>query len=104
MGKHDEAVCAYLDDNKRFADLFNAGYFAGQEVLHAEDLLPDSERCQKTGERENSVFRDIKKRLKNDAQFIITAVENQEMVDYTMPWRRKNTGRLIRKPQGPSWS
>lgn len=39
MGKYDVAVCHYLSDNERFAELFNASEFGGKPVLAAEDKL-----------------------------------------------------------------
>lgn len=32
-------------------------------------------------------FRDIKKRLRTGESFVVTAVENQDAIDYAMPWR-----------------
>ena len=110
MGKYDEAIYNYLSDNDRFADLFNAVFFGGKQVLKGELLEPDSERhvavrpedaagCfdgdSKAVPRKNarkllvteSRSRDIKKRAKTGESFVVTAVENQEVIDYAMPWR-----------------
>lgn len=99
MGKYDDAMYAYLSDNDRFADLFNAVLFDGEKVLRGDMLEPDSERyadvvLQEGLERPDarlplaeSSFRDIKKRLKTGEGFVVTAIENQNDIDYAMPWR-----------------
>lgn len=100
MGKYDEAMYLYLSDNERFADLFNAVFFDGERVLRGELLEPDAERCvevvpQEEPEehptarlpRSETGFRDIKKKLKTGEGFVVTAVENQNDIDYAMPWR-----------------
>ena len=35
MGLQNETMLSYLDDNQRFADLFNQMYFKGQQVVDA---------------------------------------------------------------------
>ncbi|MCM1044124.1 MAG: Rpn family recombination-promoting nuclease/putative transposase [Candidatus Gastranaerophilales bacterium] len=102
MGKYDDALYMYLSDNDRFADLFNAVLFQGERVLRADMLEPDSERYVdnrgiapkgKKGKRLPAMtnsFRDIKKRLKTGESFVVTAIENQQDVDYSMPWRIMN--------------
>lgn len=92
MGKYDDAMFRYLSDNNRFADLFNAAVFSGEEVLRGDMLENDSERYVTVESQEDSVhienrFRDLKKRMKNGNWLAITAVENQEAIDYTMPLR-----------------
>ena len=99
MGKYDDALYLYLSDNGRFADLFNVVLFQGEQVLRADMLEPDSERyvddriiASKEQKRKQlpvmtSSFRDIKKRLKTGESFVVTAIENQQDVDYSMPWR-----------------
>ncbi|MCM1184926.1 MAG: Rpn family recombination-promoting nuclease/putative transposase [Lachnoclostridium sp.] len=44
MGKYDDAMYRYLSDNDRFADLFNAVFFDGRQVLKGEMLEPEGER------------------------------------------------------------
>ena len=100
MGKYDDAMYRYLSDNDRFADLFNAVLFDGRVVVRGEMLEDASERCVEvvsdtvsqagTGEGrpkyEKSV-RDIRKRMRTGESFIVTAIENQNAIDYAMPWR-----------------
>ena len=93
MGKYDDAMYRYLEDNDRFADLFNGALFHGEELLQGDMLESDSGRYvtaaekpdggPKTGNR----FRDLKKRMKNGSWLAVTAIENQEYIDYAMPVR-----------------
>lgn len=96
MGRENNAICAYLNDNRRFADLFNVTFFHGKQIVKPEDLENISEKyvekpatrnsTQKTTER----IRDIQKRMKSGAILRILSVESQTHVDYTMPWRCMN--------------
>ena len=131
MGKISNVINHYLSDNRRFADLFNGVYFQGEPVIRADDLLEGSQvyygitgvagksrTAHQTEGRETYLerrnrTRDICKQLKNGETLRILAVENQERVDYTMPYRcmeydvmeygkqldilRKKTNRNIRK-------
>ncbi len=96
MGKCDVAVCNYLSDNDRFAELVNASEFGGKQVLRGDMLETDDGRYanlrpkQKQNEAKLQAeqrFRDIKKRTKNGEWLVITAIENQENIDFTMPLR-----------------
>lgn len=85
MGKQNIAMYRYLDDEVRFADLFNATQFAGEDIVDAGKLKEASEHYVKPPRKET--FRDLKKRLEDGTELRILAVENQNQVDYTMPWR-----------------
>ncbi len=99
MGKYDDAMYRYLSDNDRFADLFNAVLFDGRSVVRGEMLEDASERCldvfldetsraETEGQpRYEKSVRDIRKRMKTGECLIITAIENQNDIDYAMPWR-----------------
>ena len=105
MGKISNSINHYLSDNRRFADLFNGICFHGEMVIREEDLSENTQvyygvegtvnrnpGVRRTGigerypERRNRT-RDICKRLKSGGALRILAVENQEKVDYTMPYR-----------------
>lgn len=68
MGEQSNILCGYLDDNERFADLFNGRFFGGAKVVKPEDLQEASgsysgkEPGQKGGYLR---LRDIKKVLKS---------------------------------------
>lgn len=106
MGKQNMEMYRYLDDATRFADLFNATQFAGTEVVNAGSLKEASGHYVKEkGQLQlQETFRDLKKRMENGTELRILAVENQNQVDYTMPWRLMDYdvseyGRQIRQIQ-----
>lgn len=85
MGKKDDAAYEYLSIPRYFADLFNAKYFGGRQIVDCNKLQEADGRVPI--ENGPTRFRDIKKRLPDGTKFIIVAIENQEYVDYEMPWR-----------------
>ncbi len=88
MGEENNAMLSYLEDDKRFADLFNQLYFKGQQVVDAGELVEASEVYHgKPGEKGGQRTRDIKRRLKSGKELKILAVESQSDVNYIMPWR-----------------
>ena len=105
MGKISNSINHYLSDNRRFADLFNGICFRGETVVRAEDLSESTQiyyditgtadkgqADRRTGKNEpypkrRDRIRDICKQLKSGGVLRILAVENQEKVDYTMPYR-----------------
>lgn len=97
MGKYDKSLYRYLEDNERFADLFNGIHFGGKQIINAQDLENDSEKYveQETGgnikhPQTTGRTRDVKKRFKKGIVLRILATEMQGYVDYTMPWRCMN--------------
>ena len=122
MGKLSNAVLDYFDDNERFANLFNGSLFGGRNVVKPQDLAEGSEvypdedpRVEEPSEEEDKEkqttneksaqdkavtrTRDIKKRLKEKGTLRVLAVEDQNLVDYTMPWRNMNYDALEYKKQ-----
>ena len=105
MGTISNSINHYLSDNRRFADLFNGICFQGETVVRAEELAENTQvyygitgtagknqatrqtvRDERYPVRRDRT-RDICKRLKSGGVLRILAVENQEKVDYTMPYR-----------------
>ncbi|MCI9336307.1 MAG: hypothetical protein HFH93_02015 [Lachnospiraceae bacterium] len=87
MGVENEAMLSYLEDNYRFADLFNQLYFGGGQVVNPEELAEASEVYHgKPGEKSGRT-RDVKKRLKSGRELKILAVESQSEASGIMPWR-----------------
>lgn len=82
MGKINDVLQRYLSDRERFADLFNAAYFRGEQVVMYTDLKEES-ALYKDGQQQ----RDIKMCMRTGSIFRILALENQNLVDYTMPIR-----------------
>ncbi|MGN1148881.1 MAG: hypothetical protein ACI4TB_10680, partial [Lachnospiraceae bacterium] len=96
MGKKNDVIQSYLRDEKRFADLFNGVCFLGEQAIKAVNLSEASEyyveteaEKPETGERGERLerFRDIKKLLHTGCTLRVLAVEGQNLVDYTMPFR-----------------
>ncbi len=91
MGKENDVILSFLQDNERFAELFNCFYFEGREVIRANDLSEASEvyvsEAGNRRERGGPKIRDIKKHLKSGACLKILAIEAQNEVSYIMPWR-----------------
>ena len=95
MGKYDRCMKAYLQDKRRFADLFNGSCFQGRQVIRAEDLEEASgsyvaaEEGQpgKSLQKGTEIFRDVKMRYRSGMILQVLAVENQSYIDYGMPVR-----------------
>lgn len=98
MGKMNDVLYRYLSDRERFADFFNAVFFNGRSVVDAMELTEASEQYFITQERvlvgqsEDrrkyiSRVRDLKKSMKIGGSLRILAIENQNLVDYSMPFR-----------------
>ena len=96
MGKMNNIVNYYFKDNRRFADLFNAAFFQGRRVVDWKDLSESSETYQEavgenvrsnTRGKRTERIRDICKTLKSGEVLRILALENQEVVDYSLPFR-----------------
>ena len=86
MGLENDAMLSYLEDNARFADLFNQLCFHGEQVVNAEELEEGSETYHGGG-GSGSRARDLKKRLRSGKELKILAMESQSEVNYIMPWR-----------------
>lgn len=82
MGKINDVLQRYLSDRERFADLFNAAYFHGNQVVRYTDLKEENV-LYKDGQQQ----RDIKMCMQTGSVFRILALENQNLVDYAMPFR-----------------
>lgn len=80
MGKINDVLQRYLSDRERFADLFNAAYFHGEQVVMYNDLKEENV-LYKEGQQ-----RDIKMCMRTGSTFRILALENQNLVDYAMPF------------------
>ena len=50
MGKTDVAHKSFFEDAEWFADLMNAAFFGGEEILNAKELLREDGAVQKADE------------------------------------------------------
>ena len=96
MGKNSNMMNHYFGDSRRFADLFNVVFFQGEAVVKEEELSEVSEvyHPQKTVEmglgrprHRGERFRDVCKKLESGGILRILALENQNQIDYAMPYR-----------------
>ena len=91
MGIENDTILSYLEDNARFADLFNQFCFGGREIVDPRKLTEASEVYHMPPDRRRQKkrqgIRDIKKRLDSGVCLKILAVEAQNDVNYIMPWR-----------------
>ena len=93
MGQSNAAVRQWMGNPKRFADLFNATVFNGEQVIQPEELEPvDGEEdillTDKNGKKQEvHRYRDIVMKWKKDAVLILLACENQAKVHYAMSVR-----------------
>ncbi len=94
MGMENDALLSYLEDDARFADLFNCFCFGGMQVVKPQELREASEVYtaapdgkDRKGGKDGQRIRDIKRRLESGGWLKILAVEAQRDVSYCMPWR-----------------
>ncbi len=86
MGKTDITQKSFFENAEWFADLMNAAFFGGKEILVAEELLPEDGAVQKAdAEAVTERLRDVvKKQTKDGSTFALYVLENQATVDYAM--------------------
>lgn len=96
MGKKNIVWNHYLRDKRRFADVINGFLYHGEQIVSAEELedlstvyaqpqLSD-EGGEPEGERTERV-RDIRMSAKTGEIYCLYALENQQHVNYAMPFR-----------------
>ncbi len=105
MGKSDVVLKQWLKNKVRFADLFNAVIFDGEQVIKPEELEEinsesgivianadndEKDTTDKTGKvryRTEQRYRDLVMSWKGEAELAVLALENQEKIHYAMPVR-----------------
>lgn len=86
--KKDLVDYKYLSDNLRYADLFNGVLFGGEVVLAPERLKGEDTKLVIAGENgEKGRYRDVVRKYESDVSYTVLGIENQESVDYSMPFR-----------------
>ena len=92
--KPDSADKVYWRQNETFADLFNAYWYNGEQVIKSEELEEldtDASDVVEIGEVKESIrgARDVIKIAKkyNGVEYVLLAIENQEGIHYAMPIR-----------------
>ena len=92
VAKADAVLKNFWKDNARFADLFNAVLFDGEQKLHPEDLkeadVDLSSVLKFNGHVETlQRLRDVVKKTAYGVDFVIWGIENQQRIHYAMPLR-----------------
>ena len=90
--KTDTIFKEFWRSNERFADLFNAALFGGQEVLTPDSLTEadtDVSGTVRMGDYESTFARsrDVVKKFAYGMEFMVCGLENQQSVHYAMPLR-----------------
>ena len=90
--KPDVLLKDFWRSNERFADLFNAVMFQGEEVLRAEELqemdTDVSGIIQLKDQAESLVrIRDVVKKMAFGVEFVVFGIESQQNIHYAMPLR-----------------
>lgn len=90
--KPDVVLKNFWRDNERFASLFNAVLFGGEEVIrpeHLEEMDTDLSNIIELKEYRETLqrSRDVIKKTAFGVDFVIMGIESQQRVHYAMPLR-----------------
>ena len=79
----------YFRDDARYADVINGIGCGGQQLVHAGDLQEmDTQKWYRgIGKTGKVPIRDMVRKVAFGVNFAIVGIENQEVVDYAMPFR-----------------
>ena len=95
MGQYDKKQKSYLDDNVRFAEIFNKSIYNGQQVVN-----PDNLQEINVQHAQSERIRDLAKKgtVKNCGGIIyaIFGIENMQNMIYDAPPRKDNAVRCGR--------
>lgn len=90
--KPDIILKNFWKNNERFADIFNAYLFRGEQIIKAEDLteadadISSLVKFNGYAETLGKVF-DVVKKSANGVDYVILGLENQSKIHYAMPLR-----------------
>ncbi|MFI3208493.1 MAG: Rpn family recombination-promoting nuclease/putative transposase [Eubacteriales bacterium] len=92
LAKPDPELKDFFRKPEHFADVFNGACFGGEQVLAPENLQEidtDVSGILVCKEYRESLVRnrDVLKKAMDGTKFVILGIENQSVVDYTMPLR-----------------
>ena len=96
MGQIDIAAKEYMKDSRRFADAFNGGLFKGKKVIDPdklreldpeEILLPDMGSDKTARKKERDLLKCASVMTDGITTCVILGIEDQTMIDYSMPVR-----------------
>ena len=90
MGKKENPLLAYYDQDERFAELMNGWFFGGKPYWKAENISAADRRQDgrsRKGREYRNRYRDLFKKLDNTLVRLFIGAELMEYVDYAMPLR-----------------
>lgn len=89
MGELDKLQKRYFKDSKRFADVFNAILYHGEQVISPDELEDDdSVLTYAQGNHSMERIADLIKKRKKDGETLgLMIIENQKKIDCRMPIR-----------------
>lgn len=89
MGKLNNALNLFLQDNTEFADMINLSVYQGKKVVLPEQLEDKESVMYPQNHRGEILERrnDVSKKCKNGSTYQIFCLENESKIDYTMPVR-----------------
>ena len=90
MGKKENPLLAYYNQEERFAQLMNGWLFRGKPYLKASDISEADRRQEGKGGKGREYrhrYRDLYKKLDNAIVRLYVGTEPMEYVDYAMPLR-----------------
>lgn len=90
----DAVSRSFWSDPARFADLFNAILFEGEEVINPDDLVELDPRESLLIRNQGQTValnrvRDVVMKTNGKMDFVILGIENQTHIDYQMPLRTR---------------
>ena len=92
MGKKDILLRNYLGSKERFGDFLNGILFHGNVKIRS-DMVQEMDSVVSVKNTENDTWikkeRDISRKIVNDVEYAIIAIENQMEIHYAMPIRTK---------------
>ena len=77
----------YLSDDLRYADLFNGALFGGEQIVDAAKFVEEDTKVVVSGEKKKQRTRDVIRKYGKETNYAVLGVENQEEVNYCMPFR-----------------
>ena len=97
MSKKDAETKQFFQDTEHFADAFNYFLFNGENRINPNNLkeldstqvfkLNKEKRNAKAKEIRRDVFKQVSLMTDNKVAYLLLGIENQSIVDYTMPVR-----------------
>ena len=98
----------YLSDDLRYADLFNGALFGGAQIVDAAKFVESDTKVVVSGKKKKQCTRDVIRKYGKETNYAVLGVENQEEVNYCMPFRvleyeAAEYGKQVAKVRRKNW-